>query len=123
MKPAIVMFSLAFLFLQCGESENPTIVVNKPNIVKLGITTNTTKGELDSISTVFKNDHNIDINYSKTIFDKENRVESLNMDINCNDGHAGNVQAKRFALKQKNYGFERDYDKNAKRSFFTGAFE
>ncbi|MFZ4402341.1 MAG: hypothetical protein ACOYO1_20105 [Bacteroidales bacterium] len=89
--------------------------------VYLKVTPNTTESELKKISTEFKEKRNIDVDYSKSIFSSNGEIKDLVLKVNTNDGYSGEASCTSASLKIKNFGFFRDYSKEAKQNFFIGA--
>jgi len=64
----------------------------------------------------------ITLNYKKIDFDDDNRLISIDCDVNCNDGYSGGfgIDDLESLSKKEKVGFYRDYTPNAKSSFGTG---
>ena len=87
----------------------------------LNICANTTASELKKISDEFKQNRNIDLDYSKSVFLSNGKIDNLVLKVNTNDGYSGETSCSGNSLKIKNFGFIRDYSKEAKQKFFIGA--
>lgn len=87
----------------------------------LKICPNTTETELKKISAEFKEKRNIEVDYSKSVFLSNGKIDQLVLKVNSNDGFFGEASCTNTALKIKNFGFIRDYSKEAKQKFFIGA--
>ena len=87
----------------------------------LKICPNTTVSELKKISIEFKEKRNIDIDYSKSIFFDNGKINNLILKVNTNDGYSGEASCTNAALKIKKFGFIRDNSKEAKQRFYLGA--
>ncbi|MCF8254321.1 MAG: hypothetical protein K9H61_08300 [Bacteroidia bacterium] len=88
----------------------------------LKVSPNTTELELKLIAEEFKQKRNIDIDYSKSIFFDDGKIEDLVLKVNSNDGYFGETTSSRYSLRMKSFGFVRDFSKNAKSEFMIGAF-
>lgn len=64
----------------------------------------------------------ITLNYKKMNFDEDNRLISIDCDVNCNDGYSGGfgIDDIESLSKKEKVGFYRDYTPNAKSTFGTG---
>lgn len=67
----------------------------------------------------------IGINYKKLQFDENNKLVSIDFEVNCNDGFKGHlfIDNLNSTNKDKRLGFYRNYSRSAKSPFGTGALK
>ena len=67
----------------------------------------------------------ITINYRLIEFDGKNQLESINCNVECNDGYKGGFSIGYLSSENKNkrIGFYRDYSDKSKSTFGTGSLE
>ena len=116
----IILVLIGILIISCSK-ESETKYSTDSEKVFLIITENTTETELEKISSEFKAEKNITVDYSKTEFKEDGAIKNLYLKIDCNDGFKGIAKSTGVILKAKNSGFSRDYSKNSKAPFVIGA--
>ena len=62
----------------------------------------------------------INLNYEEITFYENGTLSSISFKVDCNDGFSGSASGK-LLTKKSRVGFQRDYTKNAKIPFRTGA--
>ena len=77
------------------------------------ISKKTTKSELEKLIGWFKNKRNIDINIIESNY-KNDRIEKILLDIDCNDGFKGELRISNNTLNSIPKGFRRLYDEEDK---------
>ncbi|MFY7671446.1 PspC domain-containing protein [Tenacibaculum sp. MEBiC06402] len=73
------------------------------------ISKQTSKNELNKLIKWFKNKRNIDIKIMESNF-KNDKIEKILLDIDCNDGYKGELRISNNTLKNIPKGFRRVYD-------------
>jgi uncharacterized protein YxeA len=116
----IILVLVGILILSCAKESETKYAVDSEKVFLI-ITENTTKSELTKIASEFKTEKNIIIDFSKTEFSENGKIETLNLDVNCNDGFEGTAISSGVILKSKNSGFSRDYAENSTMPFIIGA--
>jgi hypothetical protein len=116
----IILVLVGILILSCSK-ESKTRYSTDSEKVFLIITENTTERELLKISSEFLIKRDIIIDFSKTEFSGNGKINKLNLEVDCNDGFIGTAISSGLILKSKNSGFSRDYSKNSKVPFIIGA--
>ncbi|HRI21831.1 MAG TPA: hypothetical protein PLA68_12800 [Panacibacter sp.] len=61
------------------------------------------------------------LNYKKLGFDDNGKLISIDFFVDCKDGFSGNASSDKVT-DRSHFGFYRDYTKNSKFPFGTGAF-
>jgi len=126
----IIGFSLFFL---TSETNAKSLVdnnsklsnyINTKDRIQVAFTNEFT---LDSLVFI-KNDletRGITINYKKIEFDDNKRLQSIECEVDCNDGYKGSFSINYLNTqnKERRTGFYRDYSKNAKSTFGTGSID
>jgi hypothetical protein len=92
---------------------NPGLVLGKEEVF-LMINKNTTSVQLDEYRTKLKV-RNIDFKVEKIEFDAENKIKTIEISVDCNDGFLGTI--KETLDDNKTIGFYRIYSKNAQSPF------
>lgn len=113
----ILMTALIFSCTEFSKTEYSTAETK----AYLKVCPNTTASELKKISEEFKQKRNIDVDYSKSVFWGNGKINNLVLKVSTNDGYSGEASCSGTALKMKNFGFIRDYSKEAKQKFSIGA--
>lgn len=111
----IIMTVFVFSCAQVTKTEYSTAEAK----AYLKVTPNTTESELKTISDEFKQKRNIDVDYSKSTFFDDGRINDLVLKVNTNDGISGDASSSNVDLKMKNCGFVID-SKEGKQSIYTG---
>ena len=112
---------VCLLFLMGCIKESQTQYAIDENQAYLVITQNTTQEELEKIAAAFKEQKNIDIDYSKSKFSKNGKISDVSLEVDCNDGFKGSTQCSESALKFQNIGFVRDYQSGSAITFHIGS--
>ncbi len=89
--------------------------------IQLAFNNNLTFDKLSSIKSDL-NEVGITINYKKLEFDKNDKLLSINCEVDCNDGFKGgfSVDSLNSVNKESKIGFYRDYSEKSKSTFGTG---
>lgn len=117
MKKHWILFFVAIFSLSILASVKAGKVSTHKN-VKVTFTNKLTFDSLVVIKSNLQKLH-ITINYEKIEFDKNDKLKAIHIKVNCNDGFLGSAGADRITNKP-DFGFYRNYDKNATSPFGIG---
>ncbi|CAL2104086.1 Phage shock protein C (PspC) family protein [Tenacibaculum sp. 190130A14a] len=83
------------------------------------INSSTTKKELEKLIDWFKYKKNIDIDVTNALYDAEDKIKRLRLEINCNDGYEGIINISNNIVKDLPKGFRRLYNEEGNLAFKT----
>jgi len=118
--PLLVAFFLLFQVETIAQIKEEPVTTSetKVNRIEMTFDENTTKKDLESSVDFLKEDLNIDMKCSNLKFDKNNKLKSLALEVDSNDGFKGSVSSPDVA-KQPVY-FYRDYTEGVETPFGVG---
>ncbi|TKS56069.1 M56 family metallopeptidase [Mesohalobacter halotolerans] len=97
-------------------NDNVTDSSYKSERIAVKITKYADREFLDWTKRYLKNKYDIDVNYSKIKFNKDKKLTSIKVDVDCNDGFKGSSSQK-GSQPIYDFYFYRDYSENAKSAF------
>ncbi|MGB0868920.1 MAG: hypothetical protein ACPGSD_04915 [Flavobacteriales bacterium] len=118
----LILILVGILTLSCSKESKTKYSIHSEKVF-LVITKTSTEDELMKIASEFKVKKNIKIDFSKTEFSENGKIENLDLQVDCNDGFKGNTQSSGLLLLTKNYGFFRDYSENPEVPFMVGEIQ
>lgn len=122
MMKKLILILVGILTLSCSKESKTKYSIHSEKVF-LVITKTSTEDELMKIASEFKVKKNIKIDFSKTEFSENGKIENLDLQVDCNDGFKGNTQSSGLLLLTKNYGFFRDYSENPEVPFMVGEIQ
>ena len=115
----LVLFLLSFSIISCSNiTETEYKISDELAYLKIG--TDITKSELTAIAEKFKEQKNIDVNFSKCTFDEDGKMKKLSLKVDCNDGSSGSTSASPLGTR---VGFIRNYQSGASNNFSIGVVD
>jgi len=120
------IFSFIFILISataCLDRESfcPTELIMNEQMTRLNLGMDLSESLLDSILIELKSQRNIDLDISDTQFDENGNLKLLKIDVDCNDGVKGEINANRDGLYSSCVGFIRNYSPES--SFRIGILE
>jgi len=106
MKKLLTFSILAIIMISCQPKNLPTISDIHQEYAEVKISHLTTNDELVSIKSKLKTISNIDLDFSKSVFFEDGKIQILKMSVMMPDGTKGSGSADLMTLQHKYYGFE-----------------
>ncbi|NEV93034.1 BlaR1 antirepressor sensor-transducer peptidase [Psychroflexus sp. YR1-1] len=117
--PLLVVFFLLFQVETKAQIKNSiTTTETKVNRIEITYDENTTRETLNSDREFLKEEFNIDVSYSRLRFNPNGKLESITLDVDCNDSFKGSVASPDVA--ELPVYFYRDYTEGAETPFGVG---
>jgi hypothetical protein len=113
----VLLFLLPLFLLSCQPKELPSYLEYKDGYAILKISHQTSRDELFSYAEALK-EQGIEIDFSKSTFFDNDRLQNLSLFVKTPDGNSGNTSADQTNLQFKYFGFL--YQKNGNPSFKIG---
>lgn len=104
--------------ISCTAKELPVIVDVDKNYAEVKISHEATEKSLQIIQSDLKNIANIEMDFSKSTFLDDGRIQDLKITVTLPNGQRGSTQADLMTLQYKYYGFK--YDPESQPIFVIG---
>jgi len=118
----ILFLSLIFtLTLQANVSNDDRGLFITNDMVMLVVNYETNKSELASYQKTLKDEYNIDLDYSQSVFYTNGKLKEVSLKIDCNDGIKGTLESSDLELNQnEKVGFYKSLKKEHEIKFGVG---